>query len=60
MWNLKDDTNELIYKREIDLQNRKQTENQGGKGEGKVNYEYEINKYILQYINRLKRTYCIA
>ena len=61
MWNLKNYTNELIYKREIDLQNRKQTENQGRKGERKVNYKYEINKYKLQYMKRLKtRTYCIA
>ena len=61
MWNLKNDANELIYKREIHSQNRKQTENQGRKGGGKVNYKYEINKYILQYIKRLKtRTYCIA
>ena len=62
LWNIKNDTNELIYKREIDLQNRKKKqETKGERGEGKVNYEYEINKYILQYINRLKtRTYCIA
>ena len=36
LWNIKNDTNELIYKREIDLQNRKKkTGNQGGKGRGK-------------------------
>ena len=33
MWNLKNDTNELIYKREIDLQNRKKNRKPRGKGE---------------------------
>ena len=54
MWNLKKNTNESIYKTEIDSQNRKQTYSyQRGKGrrEGGINQEYGINRYAMLYVN---------
>ena len=53
MWNLKNNTNELIYKTETDSQTQKQTYGyQWGKGGG-INQEYGINRYTPIYIKQI-------
>ena len=48
---LKNDTNELVYKTEIDPQIQKQAYGyQKGKGWGGINQEFGINIYTLPYI----------
>ena len=54
MWNLKNDTNELIYKTEIDSQ--AQNTNlwlPKGKGDGRINEEFGINIYALQNLKQI-------
>ena len=49
--NLKKDTNEFIFKTEIDSQIQKTNLRlPKGKGEGGINQEFEINGYTLLYI----------
>ena len=51
MWNLKNNTNELIYKTEIDSQTQKTNlQLPKGKGGGGINEEYGINRYTPLYI----------
>ena len=51
MWNKKDDTNELIYKRDIDSQTQKTNLwIPKGKGGGVINQEFGRNIYTLLYI----------
>ena len=51
MWNQKDDTNELIYKRETDSQTQKANLwIPKGKGGGVINQEFGRNIYTLLYI----------
>ena len=51
MWNLKYDTNELIYKTETDLQTQKTNMvTKGEKGRGVITWEFEISRYKLLYI----------
>ena len=45
MWNLKYDTNELIYKTETDIKKKKTHGYQRGKGEGGIYWEFGINIY---------------
>ena len=52
MWNLKNGTNEHIYKRETDSQTRK-TISWLSKGSGRVNKEFGINGYTLLYIKEI-------
>ena len=49
MWNLKNDTNELIYKTDID---DKLMVNKGERGGG-INQEFGINIYTLLYIKQI-------
>jgi len=49
MWNLKYDTNELIYKTDTDS-HRKQTMVTKGKGGGGINWEFGISRHRLLYI----------
>ena len=53
MWNLKNDTSELIYKTEIDSQTEKTNLwlPKGKKGEG-INWEFGIDRYTLLYIKK--------
>ena len=56
MWNLKKkkDTNELIYKTEIDPQIQKTNLwLPKGKGKGGINQEFGINIYTLMYIRQI-------
>ena len=48
MWNLKNDTNELIYKTETNSQQKTTTEEVQGGGTIK---EFGINRYIVLYVN---------
>ena len=48
MWNLKNDTNELIYKTETHSQKKTNTEDVEGGGTIK---EFGINRYIVLYVN---------
>ena len=52
MWNLKYDTNELIYKTEMDSQTEKANLwlPKGKGGGGGINYEYGISRYKLLHI----------
>jgi len=51
MCGLKNDTNELIYRREIDSQTQKTNfQLPKGKGKGGINWELGINRYTLLYI----------
>ena len=54
MWNLKYDTNELVYKTEIDSQTQKTdlwlAEEKAGGG---INWEFGIKKYTLLYIKQI-------
>ena len=51
MWNLKNSTNELIYKTETDSQTLKTNLRlPKGKGGGRINEEFGINRYTLLYI----------
>ena len=50
MWNLKNDTNELIYKTETESQRKQTSGYQRGKGWGGINWEFRINIYTLLYI----------
>ena len=51
MWNLKNNTKELIYKTETDSQTQKTNLwLPKGKGGGGINWEYEINRYTPLYI----------
>ena len=53
MWNLKNDTNEVIYETEIELQMQKTILwLPGGKGAG-INREIEIDIYTLLYIKQI-------
>ena len=55
MWNLKYDTNEIIYETEIDSQTQK-TNLQLPKGKGggeRINQEFGINRYTLLYIKQI-------
>ena len=53
MWNLKNDTNELIYKTEIDSQIQKTNLwLPKGKRKGRKNLKFEVNRYTLLYIDR--------
>ena len=55
VWNLKNDTNELIYKTEIDSQTQKTTLwlRKGKGGEGGINQEFGNNRYTLLYIKQI-------
>ena len=48
MWNLKKDTNELVYETRIDPQTQK-TNLWLPKGKGTINYEAGINRYTVQF-----------
>ena len=51
MWNLKNSTNELMYKTEVFSQTQKTNYGwQTGKDKGGINWEYGINRCILLYI----------
>ena len=56
----KKDTNELIYKREIDPDRKSLMVTKGESGGGGINWEFEFNIYTLLYIKYITRTYCIA
>ena len=62
MWNLRYDTNELIYKAETDSQAQKtDLWLPKGKGVREINWEYGINRYTLPYTKQMNnRIYCIA
>ena len=50
----KNDTNELIYKTEIDSQTQKTNlQLPKGQGAGGINQKFEINRYTLQYIKQI-------
>ena len=57
MWNLKYDTNELIYKTEIDSQTQKTNlwlpKRKGGGG--RINSEFGINRYTLLFIKQINK-----
>ena len=54
MWNLKNNTNESIYKTNR-LTHRKQSYSyKGEKGWGEVNWESEIDRYLLLYIKSVQ------
>ena len=58
MWNLKNDTNELIYKTETDSQTQKINLQLpkgivGGGWVGEINQEVGINRYTLLYIEQI-------
>ena len=55
MWNLKEnDTNELIYKTEIDPQTKKTNfQSPKGKRGGGINQEFGVNVYTLLYIKQI-------
>ena len=65
MWNLKYDTNESIYKTEIDSDTENKlmvTKGEGGWGGGRDKlggWEYHIHTTMYK-IDKQKRTYCIA
>ena len=50
MWNLKKNTNELIFKTETDSQTENKLKVTKGEKEGGINWEFGINRYILLYI----------
>ena len=51
MWNLKYDTNELIYEtnRLTDIENKLMVP-KGRGGDGRINYEFGIKRYTLLYV----------
>ena len=51
MQNLKNSKNELIYKTEIDIENKPMVTK--GKGGGGINQEFGINTYTLLYIKQI-------
>ena len=51
MWNLKGNTNELIYKRETDSQTQKTNMVTEGKGAGQDKLGVWVNRYTLLYIH---------
>ena len=58
MWNLKNNTNESIYKTETDSQTQKTNlwlpKGKGGGGvEGEINQEFGINRYTLLYVKQI-------
>ena len=59
MWNLKYDTNELIYKTETDLQTQKTDLwlPKGKGGGGGINQELGINRYTLLYIKQINNNF---
>ena len=54
-WNLKQDTNELIYRTETNTQTQKTYGYQRGEGEGGVNQEFGISRYTLLYIKQVNK-----
>ena len=57
MWNLKNNTNESIYKTETDSQTQK-TDFPKGKG-GQINQVCGINRYTLLYIKQISNKYLL-
>ena len=55
MWNLKNYTNELIYKIEIDTDIESNVWSPKGKGGRVINQEFEINRYTLLYIKWINK-----
>ena len=56
MWNLKYDTNELIYETETDSGQRKQIYSyQRAMGRGGINYKFGIIRYIVLHITRINK-----
>ena len=58
MWNLKNSTNELFHKTEID-RHRKQTYGYQSVREG-INWKFGINRCILPHIKQTTKIYCMA
>ena len=63
MWNLKNNTNEFIYKTETDSQTQKTNlwlpKGKGWEGGG-INQEYEINRYTPLYIKQINNKYLLC
>ena len=53
MWNLKRDTDDLIYKTEIDSQTENKLVVIQGKRGGGINWEFGINIYTLLYVKQI-------
>ena len=53
MWNLKYDTNELIYETETDLQRTDSWLASGEEGRGEIGWEFGISRGKLLYIVRI-------
>ena len=60
MWNLKKDTNELIYKTEIDSKTENKLMITKGEVGGGINYKFEIGKVKLTCIKKKTMSYYIA
>ena len=59
MWNLKYDTNELIYKIETDSQTKNRLVVAEGEGvEGGMNWEFGISRCKLAYRKRINKKSC--
>ena len=52
MWNLKYDTNKLMYKMETGSQTKQTNGYQSGKKGGGINEEFEINIYTLLHVKQ--------
>ena len=61
-WNLKKDTNELIYKIERNSQalNNKFMVTRGNRWGGEIDWDFRNDMYTLLYLELSTRTYCIA
>ena len=60
MWNLKYDTNKLIYKTETDPQREHTCGFQGEGGWGRVDWESGVSRWKLLYREWITRSYCRA